>query len=180
MSALALFLCCDFSSCWLTTTPLGIWVILTALSVVLTDCPPGPPALKTSIPTGVFNFNINLFSFVNRYSSSRSALTLSFCFWYSCTLWTLTHILIWINILTIYWKNYFITTSLTFRNIYQFQLPFFFEHTFSYILKRSAQKREASNPPVPAPISTIAFLLSSSSFGNKNTFKSFSYFSFLY
>ena len=44
-----LFLCCDFSSCWLTTTPLGICVILTALSVVLTDWPPGPPALKTSI-----------------------------------------------------------------------------------------------------------------------------------
>ena len=26
-----------------------MWVILTALSVVLTDCPPGPPSLKTSI-----------------------------------------------------------------------------------------------------------------------------------
>ena len=26
-----------------------MWVILTALSVVFTDCPPGPPALQTSI-----------------------------------------------------------------------------------------------------------------------------------
>ena len=29
--------------------PLGRWVILTALSVVLTDCPPGPLDLNTSI-----------------------------------------------------------------------------------------------------------------------------------
>ena len=55
---------------------------------------------------------------------------------------------------------------------------FFLEQTFSYILNKSAQKSEASNPPVPALISTIAFLSSSSSFGNKNTFNSFSYFSF--
>ena len=40
--ALALFLCCDFSSCWLTTRPVGRWVMRTALSVVLTDWPPGP------------------------------------------------------------------------------------------------------------------------------------------
>ena len=51
---------------------------------------------------------------------------------------------------------------------------FFFEHTFSYILKRSAQNKEASNPPVPALISTIAFLSSSSSFGNKKIFSLFS------
>ena len=46
-------------------------------------------------------------------------------------------------------------------------LHFFFEQTFSYILNKSEQNREASNPPVPALISTIAFLSSSSSFGNK-------------
>ena len=46
--ALALFLCCDFSSCWLTTIPVGKCVILTALSVVFTDWPPGPLALNTS------------------------------------------------------------------------------------------------------------------------------------
>ena len=39
----------SFSSCCETESPVGICVILTALSVVLTDCPPGPPALKTSI-----------------------------------------------------------------------------------------------------------------------------------
>ena len=44
-----MFLCCDFSSCCWTTIFVGIWVILTALSVVFTDCPPGPEALKTSI-----------------------------------------------------------------------------------------------------------------------------------
>ena len=33
----ARFLCCDFSSCCETTIPVGIWVIRTALSVVLTD-----------------------------------------------------------------------------------------------------------------------------------------------
>ena len=42
-------MCCDFSSCCDTERPVGTCVILTALSVVLTDCPPGPPALKTSI-----------------------------------------------------------------------------------------------------------------------------------
>ena len=47
--ALALFLCWDFSSCWVTTIPDGPWVILTALSVVFTDWPPGPLDLKTSI-----------------------------------------------------------------------------------------------------------------------------------
>jgi hypothetical protein len=29
-------LCCDLSSCMHTTVPVGMWVILTALSVVLT------------------------------------------------------------------------------------------------------------------------------------------------
>ena len=47
--ALALFLCCDFSSCWLTTRPVGRCVIRTAVSVVLTDCPPGPLARNTSM-----------------------------------------------------------------------------------------------------------------------------------
>ena len=34
--ALALFLCCDFSSWQVTTRPVGSWVMRTALSVVLT------------------------------------------------------------------------------------------------------------------------------------------------
>ena len=45
---------------------------------------------------------------------------------------------------------------------------FFFEQTFSYILNKSEQKSDASTPPVPARISTIAFLSSSLSFGNRN------------
>ena len=45
----SLFLICDFSSCWLTTIPVGMGVILTAESVVFTLCPPGPLLLKTSI-----------------------------------------------------------------------------------------------------------------------------------
>ena len=32
----------DFSSCIETTIPVGLWVIRTAESVVLTDWPPGP------------------------------------------------------------------------------------------------------------------------------------------
>ena len=51
---------------------------------------------------------------------------------------------------------------------------FFLEHTFSYILNKSEQKSDASKPPVPALISTIAFLSSSSSLGSKNTFNLFS------
>jgi hypothetical protein len=39
--ALSLFLCCDFSSWQVTTSPLGRWVMRTAESVVFTDCPPG-------------------------------------------------------------------------------------------------------------------------------------------
>src|SRR5690606_2569691 len=37
-----------FSSCIDTTSPVGRWVIRTAESVVLTDCPPGPEARHTS------------------------------------------------------------------------------------------------------------------------------------
>src|SRR3982751_5336281 len=48
-SALALFLCCDFSSCWMTTRPVGRWVMRTALSVVLTDWPPGPDAVDPAL-----------------------------------------------------------------------------------------------------------------------------------
>jgi hypothetical protein len=40
--ALSRFWSCDFSSCIETTRPVGLCVIRTALSVVLTDCPPGP------------------------------------------------------------------------------------------------------------------------------------------
>ena len=47
--ALALFLCWLFSSCWLTTTPVGMWVMRTAESVVLTDWPPGPEERNTSM-----------------------------------------------------------------------------------------------------------------------------------
>ena len=40
--ALARFWIWLFSSCMATTMPVGRWVIRTAESVVLTDCPPGP------------------------------------------------------------------------------------------------------------------------------------------
>ena len=48
-SACALFLCCDFSSWHMTTMPVGLCVIRTAESVVLTLCPPGPLERYTSI-----------------------------------------------------------------------------------------------------------------------------------
>ena len=40
--ALSRFCSCDFSSCIDTTSPVGLWVMRTAESVVFTDCPPGP------------------------------------------------------------------------------------------------------------------------------------------
>ena len=43
-----------------------------------------------------------------------------------------------------------------------------------YILNKFPAKIPASSPPVPARISSIAFLLSSGSFGRSNTFISFS------
>ncbi len=42
-SAAARFWICDFSFCIDTTMPVGRWVMRTAESVVLTDCPPGGP-----------------------------------------------------------------------------------------------------------------------------------------
>src|SRR2546428_610550 len=53
LRALALFLCCDFSSWQVTTRPVGRCVTRTAESVVLTLCPPGPegryPAMRRSL-----------------------------------------------------------------------------------------------------------------------------------
>ena len=57
-------------------------------------------------------------------------------------------------------------------------IHFFLWLTFSYILKRSAANKLASKPPVPALISIIAFFLSASSLGNKNSLSFFSLFSF--
>ena len=48
-SALSLFWSWLFSSWQVTTSPVGLWVIRTAESVVLTDCPPGPLDRNTSI-----------------------------------------------------------------------------------------------------------------------------------
>jgi hypothetical protein len=42
LNARSRFCSWDFSSCIETTMPVGLWVIRTAESVVLTDCPPGP------------------------------------------------------------------------------------------------------------------------------------------
>ena len=47
--ALALFLIWLFSSWQCTTRPVGIWVMRTAESVVLTLWPPGPPERMTSM-----------------------------------------------------------------------------------------------------------------------------------
>src|ERR1700721_7250 len=47
--ALARFLIWDFSSCWETTRPLGMWVMRTAEYVVFTDWPPGPEEQKVSM-----------------------------------------------------------------------------------------------------------------------------------
>jgi len=47
--ALALFLCCDFSSWQVTTMPVGICVMRTADSVLFTCWPPAPDARYTSM-----------------------------------------------------------------------------------------------------------------------------------
>ncbi len=48
-NAAARFWICDFSSCMLTTMPVGMCVMRTAEYVVFTDCPPGPELMKMSI-----------------------------------------------------------------------------------------------------------------------------------
>ena len=47
--ALSLFWSWLFSSWQVTTSPVGLWVMRTAESVVFTDCPPGPVERYTSI-----------------------------------------------------------------------------------------------------------------------------------
>ncbi len=42
-------LCWERSSCIDTDMPVGMWVTLTALSVLLTLCPPGPDDRKVSM-----------------------------------------------------------------------------------------------------------------------------------
>ena len=49
VNALARFLICDRSSAQYTVTPVGMWVIITAESVVLTCCPPAPEARMVAI-----------------------------------------------------------------------------------------------------------------------------------
>ena len=91
-------MCCDFSSCWDTDKPVGIWVILTALSVVLTDCPPGPPALKTSI------LKSESLIFKSTSSASGNTATVAADVWtlpwvsVSGTLWTLCTPLSYFNV----------------------------------------------------------------------------------
>ena len=59
-----MFLCCDFSSCWMTTRPVGRWVIRTALSVVLTDWPPGPGrAVDVDAQVRVVDLDVDLLRF---------------------------------------------------------------------------------------------------------------------
>src|ERR1700737_1626679 len=49
--ACALFLCCERPAWQTTATPVGIWVSLTADSVLLTCCPPAPPERMVSVRT---------------------------------------------------------------------------------------------------------------------------------
>ena len=47
--AVARFLCCERSDWQATTMPVGMWVMRTANSVLLTCCPPAPEARYVSI-----------------------------------------------------------------------------------------------------------------------------------
>ena len=53
-NAWSLFCICDFWFWQDTTIPLGMWVIRTAESVVLTDSPPGPEDRNTSMVSRSF------------------------------------------------------------------------------------------------------------------------------
>ena len=60
--ALSLFWSCDFWSCWLTTSPVGMCVMRTAESVVFTLCPPGPDdAEDVDAEVLVLDLDVDLF-----------------------------------------------------------------------------------------------------------------------
>ncbi len=62
--ALALFLCCDFSSWQATTTPVGMWVMRTADSVLLTCWPPAPgSAVNVDAQIGRIDLDIDILGF---------------------------------------------------------------------------------------------------------------------
>ena len=147
--------------------------------MVLTDWPPGPPALKTSI--------LKSDSFISISTSSASGKTATV----AADVWTLPCVSVSGILWTLwtpdsYFKYEYMSSPFTkkitslkppaslFEIFIIYNFHFFLEQTLSYILNKSAQKSEASKPPVPALISTIAFLLSSSSFGSKKTFKALS------
>ena len=50
----------DFSSCIETTIPVGLWVIRTAESVVLTDWPPGPGAVDVDLEVVLVDLDLDL------------------------------------------------------------------------------------------------------------------------
>ena len=67
---LALFWCCDFSEL-VTTIPVGIWVIRTAESVVLTCCPPAPEDRNVSTLISEGLISISKFSSITGYTQTE-------------------------------------------------------------------------------------------------------------
>lgn len=85
-NAIFLLLICDFSVWHSTAKPVGIWTILTALSVVFTCWPPAPVALFVSIFKS-FSFivkstkNCNKLSMSHKLAESEHYTGSSICDW---------------------------------------------------------------------------------------------------
>ena len=180
---MALFFICDFSSWHITTSPVGIWVMRTAESVVFTHCPPGPEERYTSIfkSSGLICISVS--------SASGSTATVTADVWIRppdsvsgmrCTRWTpLSNFIFSYTFLpetekTISLKPPRPLSWEDMISIFHFLNSAYFE----YMRKRSAANRAASSPPVPALISMIMFLRSKGSFGISSVRSSFIWFSF--
>ena len=150
--------------------PLGKCVILTALSVVLTDCPPGPLALNTSILISLS------WTSTSTSSGSGKTATVAADVWIlpldsvAGTLWTL-----WTPDSNFNFENTFSPEIDKIISLYPPTSPsdkaiICVFHLFKslylwYILYKSPAKIAASSPPVPARISRITSLASALSLG---------------
>ena len=137
---LALFLCWDFSSCWLTTTPVGMCYFRSVSSIDW-----------LSFGTSFKNINSQIWSLIWISTSSASGRTatvaaddepsLSFCFRNSLnTVYTRFIFQIWIDIIATDGKYYFWALSHTW-DINYFNCHFFWTN-FSYNLNKSEQNRK--------------------------------------
>ena len=169
----------DFSSCILTTIPVGICVIRTAEYVVFTDCPPGPELMNMSIFRSLGSTVISSSSS----SASGNTITPAAEVWMRpwdsvtgirCTRCTPPSYLSDAHtpsagataplVRNAIWRSFTPPSSVIFWLMTSVDHPRFSAYRV-YIRSRSPAKSAASSPPAPALISMIVSRASSGSRG---------------